>query len=45
MDCGLLSQRRRIHYELYARKGEVVRIRLNPTIGAKGKMSGQFFKE
>ncbi len=33
------------NYELYARKGEVVRIRLNPTIGAKGKMSGQFFKE
>ena len=28
------------NYELYARKGEVVRIRLYPTIGAKGEDVG-----
>lgn len=27
------------NYELYARKGEVVRIRLNPTMGVKGKVN------
>lgn len=32
------------NFALYARKGQVVRIRLNPTLGTNGKVSGQFYK-
>lgn len=33
------------NFELYARKGEVVRVRLNPAMGVNGKVNEQFYKD